>query len=314
MFFRQAAKTESPVIKNSAFTSTYIADSSLFKSSPDPQMFGNPPNPRKESPQFQNWTHHNWLLSRFHFSFAEYSDYNRMGFSNMRVLNDDLVQPRYFFHEHGHRDANIITLVLSGLLQHTDNIAAGGRLETLERGSIQYLVAGTGIRHSEGNQDGEKPLRFLQLWFNPHRRNLRPDYGQLKNPDPSLRANRFFHMVSDSESKTPADTPVKIPTDVNLFVAEFTGEEEGKNKLEFPLSANRCVYAVCAEGEKIQATVTTAAQQQQEEGAPLKHVQLLSRHDAMTISANENCIVNFKPTDPANNKGFLVLIEMPIKD
>lgn len=307
MFFRPGAlRTESPLVKNSAYTSTFIAESSLFKSSPDPAMFGNSPNPSRDSPQGKYWTHHNWLLSRFHFSFAEYSDYNRMGFSNMRVMNDDLVQPMKMFSTHSHREANIATYVVDGVLTHTDDIK-GGRKETLERGSIQYIAAGTGISHSEGNDDATRPLRFVQMWFNPHRRGLKPDYGQLKNPDPTLRANKWFWMISDSEAAQPANTPIKVPTDMNLYNAEFNGES-GVN-LEFPVAAGRCIYVLAVEGDKIEATVKKVGGDNS-----LTHTQLLSRHDAMTVSVTENCVVNFKTTSDTANKGLLLLLEMPNKN
>jgi len=39
-----------------------------------------------------------------------------------------------------------------------------GNKESLPRGAVQYLSAGSGIRHSEMN-DGTKTTRFLQVWI-----------------------------------------------------------------------------------------------------------------------------------------------------
>jgi hypothetical protein len=58
---------------------------------PNPSWFGNPANEGKKNNP--NWTNENWLKSRFHFSFAEYSNPENTNFGVMRVMNDDLVQP-----------------------------------------------------------------------------------------------------------------------------------------------------------------------------------------------------------------------------
>ena len=56
---------------------------------PNPVWFGNKPN----EPTNPAWTNKNWLKSRFHFAFAEYSNARNNGFGVLRVMNDDLVQP-----------------------------------------------------------------------------------------------------------------------------------------------------------------------------------------------------------------------------
>jgi redox-sensitive bicupin YhaK (pirin superfamily) len=86
-----------------------------------------------------------WLESRFHFSFADYWDPNRMSFGALRVVNDDFVQPRAGFGTHPHRDAEIFSYVLDGQLSHQDSM---GHKEALGRGSVQYMSAGTGVTHS----------------------------------------------------------------------------------------------------------------------------------------------------------------------
>merc|ERR1719263_1909714 len=125
---------------------------SLFITEPDPRMFGNGPNERSNAA----WTNENWLKSRFHFSFAEYHDRSRSNFGVLRVLNDDLVQPARGFGTHPHRDMEIVTYVVRGSLTHKDSM---GTSETLGRGSIQFMTAGTGIQHSEHNLDPSADLR-----------------------------------------------------------------------------------------------------------------------------------------------------------
>lgn len=101
-----------------------------------------------------------WLESRFHFSFAEYYDPARSEFGVLRVINDDLVKSKEGFGTHPHRDMEIFSYVLDGELTHRDSM---GSSETLYRGSVQYMSAGTGVRHSEYNT-GPKRSRFLQVW------------------------------------------------------------------------------------------------------------------------------------------------------
>lgn len=102
-----------------------------------------------------------WLESRFHFSFAEYFDPSRSQFGVLRVINDDLVAPKEGFGTHPHRDMEIFSYVLDGELTHRDSM---GSSESLYRGSVQYMSAGTGVRHSEFNT-GDTRSRFLQVWY-----------------------------------------------------------------------------------------------------------------------------------------------------
>jgi len=75
-----------------------VPNSKLFVSEPPPSWFGNPENPGEPPP---GWTNGNWLKSRFHFSFAEYSSGKNESFGCIRVMNDDLVQPARGFGTHG---------------------------------------------------------------------------------------------------------------------------------------------------------------------------------------------------------------------
>jgi redox-sensitive bicupin YhaK (pirin superfamily) len=99
----------------------------------------------------------------------------------LRVLNDGLVQPKRGFGTHGHSNMEIVTLVVSGELSHADSMH---REETLDRGSIQYMSAGSGVRHSEQNS-GDVPVRFIQSWVMPRSHGDRSVYGSL--PDSNNR-------------------------------------------------------------------------------------------------------------------------------
>ena len=113
---------------------------------------------------------HGWLDSRFHFSFAEYMNPERMHFGRLRVINDDTIEPGTGFPMHGHRDMEIITFVRQGAITHEDSRGNRGRTEA---GDVQVMSAGTGIHHSEYNLENE-PTRMFQIWIMPNARAVEP--------------------------------------------------------------------------------------------------------------------------------------------
>ena len=128
---------------------------------------------------------HGWLQSYHSFSFAEYYDPAEMGWGVLRVINEDRVQPGTGFGMHGHRDMEIITYILSGALEHRDSLGHGG---IIERGEIQRMSAGQGIRHSERNPSSENATHLLQIWIEPAARAQPPSYEQQTVAPEALRA------------------------------------------------------------------------------------------------------------------------------
>jgi redox-sensitive bicupin YhaK (pirin superfamily) len=116
-----------------------------------------------------------WLDSKHTFSFGSYYDERHMGFSALRVINDDRVTPGAGFATHGHRDMEIISYVLEGEIAHKDS---EGNVATLPPGEFQLMSAGSGIRHSEFNPSDSKPLHFLQIWIEPNVHGEAPGYQQ----------------------------------------------------------------------------------------------------------------------------------------
>lgn len=212
-----------------------IPSDRLHVSEPDPRWFGNEKNPGFDPA----WTNGNWLKSRFHFSFAEYNNPANQNFGVLRVMNDDLVQPHRGFGTHGHQNMEIITYIVNGELTHQDSM---GTKESLGRGSIQFMTAGTGVRHSEFNH-GDKPLRFIQTWINPSRSGLEPNYGSCTGSAEG-RKNKLQHLVSNVKD-TSTSSPVEINQDVDAYATEL----ELGYKVSLDLPKGRQAYLLCIEGE-----------------------------------------------------------------
>lgn len=132
-----------------------------------------------------------WLRSKFHFSFAEYYNPNNINFGVLRVINDDLIEAGTGFDTHPHKDMEIISYVVNGDLTHEDSM---GNKNTITRGHVQFMSAGSGVYHSEHNF-GKEILRLLQIWIFPDKQGYKPSYGDYRfNWDD--RHNKWLHMVS----------------------------------------------------------------------------------------------------------------------
>jgi len=155
---------------------------------------------------------HGWLEARHSFSFSDYYDPQWMGYSKLRVINEDRVAPGTGFGAHGHRDMEIITYPLSGTIRHQDSTGGNG---LITHGEIQVMHAGRGIRHSEMNGSPSEPLHLLQIWIEPNAVGVAPGYEQSRL-DASALADRFVLAVAPVGS---ADTaPFRIHADAKLSV------------------------------------------------------------------------------------------------
>ena len=118
---------------------------------------------------------HGWLDSWHSFSFADYYDPDFMGFSALRVINDDKIAAGEGFPTHPHKDMEILTYVMEGAVAHQDSM---GNKEQVNAGEFQIMSAGTGIRHSEFNAHQDRDLHLYQIWIIPDQKNLTPRYEQ----------------------------------------------------------------------------------------------------------------------------------------
>ncbi|WP_449272067.1 pirin family protein [Hymenobacter humi] len=137
---------------------------------------------------------HGWLNSYHTFSFAGYQNPERMHFGALRVLNDDTVAGGMGFGKHPHDNMEIISIPLSGDLEHQDTT---GRQAVIRQGDVQIMSAGTGLAHSEKNHNRDKEVKFLQIWVFPNQENVAPRYAQ-QSFRPEDRHNKLLQVVSPS--------------------------------------------------------------------------------------------------------------------
>jgi hypothetical protein len=157
---------------------------------------------------------HGWLEANHTFSFANYQDKNRMHFGVLRVLNDDLVHGGYGFGKHPHDNMEIITIPLEGALAHEDSM---GNKAVIQSGDVQVMSAGTGIQHSEKNNSTTEPVKLLQIWLFPNKRNVIPRYDEISLKDIAVK-NSLYQVLSPD----PKDAGVWIHQDAWFHMGNFT--------------------------------------------------------------------------------------------
>lgn len=179
---------------------------------------------------------HGWLSSRHTFSFAYYDDPKHRGFSDLRVINDDHVAPAGGFGTHPHRDMEILSYVLDGVLEHRDTLGNGSLIRP---GDVQLMSAGSGIAHSEYNHSQAEAVHFLQIWILPERAGLRPGYQQKRFADDEKRGRLRLILSPDGR-----DGSLTVHQDARVYAGLFDGDEAAS----LPLASERAAYVHLARG------------------------------------------------------------------
>ncbi len=200
---------------------------------------------------------HGWLDAKHHFSFAGYHDPARMGWGALRVWNDDAIAPGTGFPPHAHADMEIITYVREGAITHQDNLGNTGRTEA---GDVQVMSAGSGIRHSEYNQE-PVTTKIFQIWIIPDRRGQPPSWGAKPFP----KGDRSGQFVALASGVAGDEDALPIRTNARVLGATLKAGES----TEYTLGAGRRAYLVAASGAVEVDGVALAAR----DGAAIRDVE-----------------------------------------
>ena len=171
----------------------------------------------KRPAEARGTTRFDWLDSRHSFSFGDYYDPDQMGFRALRVINDDWIEPGRGFGQHPHRDAEILSYVLDGRLQHRDSMGNGS---VIEAGDLQYMSAGNGVLHSEFNPSNDERAHLLQIWILPDGHGGAPRYAE-KALGTAAKPNALTLLFSGK----PRDGAVEIRADADVYVGKLDAGE-----------------------------------------------------------------------------------------
>ncbi|MFK8256387.1 pirin family protein [Erwinia sp. AnSW2-5] len=171
--------------------------------------------------QDRGHANHGWLDSYHTFSFADYYDANFMGFSALRVINEDVIDGGQGFGTHPHKDMEILTYVLSGTVEHQDSM---GNKEQIPAGEFQIMSAGTGVRHSEYNASKDVPLHLYQIWIIPEKTGIEPRYAQRRFDDVQGR-----QLVLSPDAR---EGSLKVFQDMTLSRWALKADEKGSVDVE----------------------------------------------------------------------------------
>ena len=186
--------------------------------------------------QERGHANHGWLDSYHSFSFARYYDPEHMGYSVLRVINEDVVAQGQGFGMHPHRDMEIVTYMLKGALRHEDSMGNGS---VIKAGDVQRMTAGTGVTHSEFNASKTEAVHLLQIWLLPERNNLTPGYEE-KHFEADKKRDRWCLIAS----RGGRQGSLHINQDVELFASVIS---EGKT-LDYTMQEGRSLYIQVARG------------------------------------------------------------------
>lgn len=225
----------------------------------------------------RGYANHGWLDTHHTFSFANYHNPERMHFGVLRVLNDDIIAGGTGFGTHPHNNMEIISIPLSGTLEHKDSM---GHTRQLHTGEVQVMSAGSGVTHSEYNASREEAANFLQLWIFPKSHNITPKYDQKTFPA-EKRVNRLQIIAAP----TAENDTLTIHQDAWLYLAD-------------PQKNNTLDYAFHKRGNGLYIFVI--------EGSVEVAGETLEKRDGMGIQDTDTVSVT------ASEDTRLLLIEVPM--
>ncbi|USB32612.1 pirin family protein [Paenibacillus sp. YPG26] len=177
-----------------------------------------------------------WIHSEFSFSFSDYEDPSNAHFGCLLAHNENLLKPEQGFKNHPHHDLEIVSYVVSGALEHRDDL---GNSHQLKPGDVQVMSAGTGVRHEERNPSGSEDVRFVQLWFLPDQRSESPTW-RAHSFNKEDRLNKLLPVVSGNG----AEGTLAINQDVTIYL----GSLEPGQTVTLPRRDERRTHVFLIEG------------------------------------------------------------------
>ena len=187
---------------------------------------------RKSHQRFR--TNREWLNSMHSFSFAEHRDPKWDNFGNIRVINEDIISPNAGFNTHSHANMEIITVVTKGAITHRDSLNNVGKIHHDE---VQVMSAGTGISHSEKNEENET-CKLFQIWIFPQKENIKPRYEQI-----SLNEKLWDDLIFDY--KESHNNKLFINQNVSIWRCRYKSIKEKK----LPLKIDKYNWIQLIEGD-----------------------------------------------------------------
>lgn len=180
---------------------------------------------------------HGWLDSKHSFSFAQYHNPFQMGFSDLRVINDDWIDGGYGFSKHPHNNMEIFTYVLEGALEHKDSMENG---EVINPGDVQMMSAGTGVFHSEFNPLPNTKTNLLQIWLYPNVKDENPTYQQQSFKSEDKRGKLKLIVSQDQRNGS-----LKIKQNASIYAGLFDGDEQAT----LPVNEDRSYFVHVVKGD-----------------------------------------------------------------
>ncbi len=175
---------------------------------------------------------HGWLNTRHSFSFASWYHPDHMGIGPLRVLNQDIISGGSGFPPHGHKDMEIISIVLDGALEHRDS---EGNVAVIRPGEIQRMSAGKGVTHSEANHFKDRSTEFLQIWITPDVTGIDPSYQQVAIDVSKIERNRILPVLASPNGSLGG-------VSINQDAIIYGGEVDAKTKIQHVLEKSRVGY------------------------------------------------------------------------
>ena len=178
-----------------------------------------------------------WLNARYHFNFANYFQLNKGGYPPLIVWNDDQIQPGTGFPMHSHKNMEIITYVRKGAISHEDSLGNRG---VTRAGEIQIMSAGSGITHSERN-DEKVETSLFQIWLQPNVINVEPRWETVTT---ILESETKMNVLATGQEENRSSDLLHIYQDATLYLIKGRKSES----LDHVLDEQRQVYFVVSDG------------------------------------------------------------------